>query len=97
LIDRFGDPPKSVLGLLTIALVRSKAEGSGIYEIKQRDGYAMMFVRNIKTPAVADIISRMKSRATLSATNKPYIAIKMQPNEKILDLLCTTLDIKGIG
>ena len=49
LIDRFGDPPKSVLGLLTIALVRSKAEGSGIYEIKQRDGYAMMFVRNIKT------------------------------------------------
>lgn len=97
LIDRFGDPPKSVLGLLTIALVRSKAEGSGIYEIKQRDGYAMMFVRNIKTPAVADIISRMKSRATLSAANKPYIAIKMQPNEKILDLLCTTLDIKGIG
>ena len=75
----------------------SEIRTEGIYEIKQRDGYAMMFVRNIKTPAVADIISRMKSRATLSATNKPYIAIKMQPNEKILDLLCTTLDIKGIG
>lgn len=93
LIDRFGDPPKSVLGLLTIALIRSHAEVCGIYEIKQRDGYAMMFVRNIKTQYVADIISRMKGRATLNAGGKPYIAIKMQPDEKILDLLCKTLDL----
>ncbi len=88
LIDRFGEPPKSVLGLLTIALIRSRAEAHGIYEIKQRDGYVMMFVRNIKTQYVADIISRMNGRATLSVGAKPYIAIKQQSGEKILDTLC---------
>ena len=48
----------------------------------------MMFVRNIKTQYVADIISRMNGRATLSVGAKPYIAIKQQSGEKILDTLC---------
>ncbi len=87
LIDRFGEPPESVLGLLTIALIRSRAEACGVYEIRQRDGYAMLFVKDVKTRHVADIISRMNGRATLSVGAKPYIAIKQQPGEKILATL----------
>ena len=33
LVDRFGEPPKSVMGLIDIALLRNKAMAADIYEI----------------------------------------------------------------
>ena len=37
LIDRYGDPPKSVLGLIEISLLRNKAAHLGITEISQKN------------------------------------------------------------
>ena len=36
-IDRFGDPPGAVQGLIDVALVRGRAAALGIREIAQRD------------------------------------------------------------
>lgn len=96
LIDRFGDMPKAVRGLIDIALVRSRAEKWGIYEIKQQQGYAMLYVREVKTEYVADIISRLKGRAMLNAGGKPYIAVKLWQDETILDLLGEIFGVKII-
>ena len=38
LIDRFGEPPASVKGLIDVALIRNTAASLGIYEIKQTPG-----------------------------------------------------------
>ncbi len=38
LIDRFGDPPRSVNTLIHVALLRGEAERAGIYEISQKAG-----------------------------------------------------------
>ena len=87
LIDRFGDMPKSVQGLIDIALVRSKAEKIGIYEIKQQPDYVLFYVKQMKTEAVAEIIDRMKGRAMLSAGSKPYIAVKIRSNDTVMGIL----------
>ena len=87
LIDRFGELPPSVQGLIHIALIRSRAEKLGIYEIKQQPDYLLIYVKQVKSEAVADIISKMKGRAMLSAGAKPYIAIKIQKGENVDQIL----------
>lgn len=87
LIDRFGDVPESVNGLVNIALIRSKAEKLGIYEIRQQPDNMLVYVRQLKSQAVADIIGRFKGRAMLNAGAKPYIAIRLQKGENPEELL----------
>lgn len=87
LIDRFGDMPNSVQGLIDIALIRSKAEQLGIYEIKQQPDSILLYVKKIKSETVADIISRFDGRAMLSAGSKPYVAIRMNKNDTVTELL----------
>lgn len=87
LIDRFGDPPKSVLGLINVALTRATAASKGIYEIKQNGTSLMLYTNNIKSPFVGEVIRKFKGSATLNAMTKPYISIKFQkgltPNEML--------------
>ncbi len=87
LADRFGDVPKSVNGLINIALLRSKAEKMGIYEIKQQPEHLLIYVKQIKSEPVAEIISRMNGRAMLNAGNKPYIAVRLQKGDTVGQLL----------
>ncbi len=87
LIDRFGDVPDAVKGLINIALLRSKAEKLGIYEIKQQPDYLLLYVRQLRSEAVADIIGRFSGRAMLNAAAKPYIAVKLRKNENIRELI----------
>ena len=37
-IDRFGEPPKAVMGLITVSQLRSRAAEAGIKEIRQVEG-----------------------------------------------------------
>lgn len=59
----------------------------GIYEIKQQNDTFLLYVRQIKSQGVADIIGRLKGRAMLNAGNKPYIAVKMGKDTPALDAL----------
>ena len=78
LIDRFGDIPKSVMGLIEIALVRNKAADMGIYEIKQNDMSVLLYVKDIKSPQIIELICEQKGNALLSAGSKPYVAVKLK-------------------
>lgn len=87
LIDRFGDMPESVQGLIDIALIRSKAKKIGIYEIKQQPEHVLFYVKQINTEPVADIIGRMKGRSMLNAGSKPYIAVRIRSNDTVMGIL----------
>jgi transcription-repair coupling factor (superfamily II helicase) len=47
LIDRYGEPPESVMGLITISMMRNRAAGAGISEISQRGGKFMVYIKNL--------------------------------------------------
>lgn len=87
LIDRYGEIPKSVMGLIDIALIRNKAASMGIYEIKQNENSILLYTDSIKREEVGEIIKKMKGQAMLCATKKPYIAIRYKTKIKPLDAL----------
>ncbi len=74
--DRFGELPESVEGLIDIALIRNKAYSMGVYEIRQNDSAILLYVKEIKSPAVADLLIALNGKAMLSAGTKPYLSVK---------------------
>ena len=83
-IDRFGDPPKSVKGLIDVALLRANAVKLGIYEIKQQNGMILAFTNELKPENVSAIGQKMRGRAMISAAKSaPYISVKLQGKEPI--------------
>ncbi|MCI6496880.1 MAG: transcription-repair coupling factor, partial [Anaeromassilibacillus sp.] len=86
-IDRFGEPPQSVVGLIDIALIRNMANAFGIYEIRQNDSGFLLYLRNIKSEEAMDIVVKNAGKAFLNAGKKPYILIKASKSEKPLEFL----------
>ena len=81
LVDRFGKIPPSVHGLIDVALIRNKAHSMGIYEIRQTDSSVNLFVKELKSPVVADLLIALNGKASLNAGTKPYLSIKC-PSDK---------------
>ena len=48
----------------------------GVYEIRQNDSAILLYVREIKSPAVADLLIALNGKAMLSAGSKPYLSVK---------------------
>ncbi|MCH5303762.1 MAG: transcription-repair coupling factor [Ruminococcus sp.] len=85
--DRFGKIPQAVEGLIEIALIRNIANSLGIYEIRQNETSILLYVKNIKSEAVSDILVKLKGQALLNAGNKPYIAVRYPKNMETLVVL----------
>ena len=91
LIDRFGEPPESVNGLIEIALLRNLASELGIYEIKQQNDVLFLFKNQIDMKQIGALIAAMRSRVMVNAGTKPYISVKIQPGATPLDTLTEIL------
>lgn len=85
--DRFGEIPKSVQGLIDIALIRNKANSKGIYEIRQNENALLLYVKEIKSPEVADLLIALNGKAMLSAGTKPYLSVKCKDGISSLEML----------
>uniref|UniRef100_UPI0028A1191D transcription-repair coupling factor n=1 Tax=Caproiciproducens sp. TaxID=1954376 RepID=UPI0028A1191D len=92
LIDRFGEPPESVNGLIEIALLRNLASRLGIYEIKQQNDVLLLYKTIIDMKQVSALIASMRSRVMLNAGAKPYISVKIMPGATPLDTLTEILN-----
>lgn len=93
LIDRFGEPPQSVQGLVEIALLRNMAIKADIYEIGEKNGAILLYVTNIDMKKVAALNAQMKGRILVSAGAKPYITVKKAPGLTSLDVVRESLNI----
>ena len=87
LCDRFGEPPKAVMGLIDIALFRSKAAKNGIYEITQTPKTLEIKVTEIREEQFAKLNDGLKGRVFLKATDKPYYSVKMKDGQSSLSAL----------
>ena len=93
LIDRFGEPPKSVLALCDISLLRARASLLGIKEISQREGSLLLYIGNITSEPVAKVCSTLRGRAMLSAGTKPYVAVRLDKKSTVIDNLFEILTV----
>lgn len=87
LIDRFGELPKTVLGLIDIALIRNSAMKNGIYEIKQNKDAFLLYIDDVKSPFVGELIKNLRGNVLVSAGNKPYITVRFSEKKNVLSSL----------
>ena len=87
LIDRFGDPPAGVEGLIKVALLRNTAASMGIYEIGQSNNSLLLYVEEIDMSKIALLVKGMRGRILVSRGPKPYITVKKASGQSPLDTL----------
>ncbi len=93
LIDRFGEPPMSVQGLITVALMRNTALAQGIYEIGKAGNKINLYIDSLDMNKISALATKLRGRITVAAAGKPHIAIKINPGEEQLVILKKALEI----
>ncbi len=83
IVDRFGDPPKSVLNLIDVALLRAEAARAGIREITQRDSRISFTMAELPLEAVSKVVSEpaFRGRVYFSAGQTPLLSLRLQKDE----------------
>jgi transcription-repair coupling factor (superfamily II helicase) len=79
-VDRYGEPPKGVLNLVDIALLRAKARQAGITDIRQKAGDVLFVIQSLHFEAVTKLCADpgYKNRISLVATAKePTLRLKL--------------------
>ena len=91
-IDRYGEPPEAVQGLIDVALLRNMAAGMGVYEVKQQGDTLLLYVKTLDMAVGSRLTAAMKGRVMISAGQKPYFAVKVKKGLSPLDSLREALD-----
>ena len=87
LIDRFGEPPEAVKGLVDVALVRNTASLMGIREISQRGDAVLLYPEVMDMQRAGALAVKLRGRVMVSAGAKPYITVKIPPGSEPLDTI----------
>ncbi len=93
LIDRYGEPPKSVIGLINVALMRNTASSLGITEITQRGENVLFFIKSPTVSQIQALMSTFKNRLLFNDAKKPYFAVKLNKNQKATDLMKEVIEL----
>ncbi len=84
IVDRYGDPPKGVMNLIAIALLRARAAACGICDITQKGRTLCFTYAQFSLEAVAAVCSapEYKKRVFLSPNaEKPTLTLKLTAGE----------------
>jgi transcription-repair coupling factor (superfamily II helicase) len=93
LIDRFGEPPPAVGGLVEVALIRNTASMLGFKEIRQTDDRVLLYPETLDMELAAGLASEMKGKVLVNPGSKPYLAVLVGKNTAPLDVVRDTLAI----
>ena len=80
IVDRYGEPPKGVLNLIDIALLRAQARTVGIKDIRQKGGNVLFGLTNLNFEAVSALCADpdYKARVVFLANAKePTLQLKL--------------------
>lgn len=92
LVDRYGEPPKEVLGLITVSRLRNTAAQLGITEIVQRGGSMLFYLEHPTPEMLAALSEKYRGRAMFGSVGKAYLGVKLE-QEKPLELMREVLNI----
>lgn len=87
LIDRYGDVPDSVMGLIDISLLRVMAASVGIHEVVQRKDNLMFYSKDFAKIDVGYVLQHTKHKISINQVNKPYISAQIKNGESPLEVM----------
>ncbi len=93
LIDRFGQPPQSVVNLIDISLIRCYASTCGISEVTERDGRVMLHFANApEEEKIKAMVVKFRGQLLYNAGAKPRLTyINAGAKNKMLGNIKTIL------
>ena len=88
LIDRYGDPPRSVNNLISVALLRAAAARCGISDIGQKGGSMNFALERFELRHVAALCGEptLKGRVLFAPGERPCISLRVKKGEDVLQL-----------
>ncbi len=92
LIDRYGEPPAAVQGLVDVALLRNMAVRAGISEVKQQQDTVLLYPLALDMKKAVALSAALQGRMMISAGAKPYYAVKIRKPLTALDTLREVLE-----
>lgn len=93
LIDRYGEPPKSVLGLIEISLLRNKAAHLGITEISQKNARMYFYTQYLSVEQIMALSDEYKGKISINGSGKSYVSIKIDSRTKPFDMMKNVVNI----
>ncbi|MGN8896893.1 transcription-repair coupling factor [Flavonifractor sp. HCP28S3_F3] len=86
LIDRYGDPPRTVNNLISVALLRADAAQNGISQIDQKGTNLNFYLEEFDLQRVSALcgMEKYRSRLLFSAGEKPYLSLRLKKGEDAL-------------
>ena len=93
LVDRFGEPPKSVMNLLSIAVLKAKAHRAYVTEIASKNGglrFTMYPQAKIDPAGIPALVGRMGRRLRFVPEARPYF--QYEPQGELLEQAAVVLD-----
>ncbi len=88
IIDRYGEPPRGVLNLVNIALLRAEASRVNISEISQKSATVLFTLAKLDLQAVSAICAdeSLKGRVLFSAGSAPSLTLRLAKGEDPLKI-----------
>ena len=86
LIDRYGEPPRTVNNLISVALLRADAANADITDIDQKNGCLLLTIPKFDLKQVSLLCGgdKYKGRLLFSAGEKPYLSLRLKKGEDAL-------------
>ena len=78
LIDRFGDPPRTVNNLISVALLRGQAAECGITDISQKGGSILFSLASFDLRTVSALAEGFPGRLLFSPGDRPLLTLKLR-------------------
>ena len=92
LIDRFGEPPTSVKGLVDVSLLRNTAARMGINKISQKNDSLIFLQENFDLELASYVAANLKGRIMVNMGKEPYLAARILKGEKPIEVMRMALE-----
>lgn len=90
LIDRYGEPPQSVLGLIDVARFRNVAANCGISEITQKGDDLVFYMPKFDMVMLSAVTKAVGKRMRLETVGKPRMLVNVK-GESVLEIMKTVI------
>ena len=97
LIDRFGEPPESVMGLVNISLLRNGASDNGIYEIGQEKDKIIFYTDMLDMRKLSAVSNAIKGRLTLNTAGRTSFKVKMAKGQSQTDTIKQVIALMSLA
>ncbi len=91
LIDRYGEPPESVTGLVTVAKLRNMASLCGIAEITQVGNNMLFYLSKLDINRLGAVTKAVGTRMRLETIGRAHLTVTLSDSDNPLEIMETVI------